>query len=164
MKPRIVLDTNNLISGVFFERGNEARVLEEALAGRVRLLASLETLDEFQETVSKPKFQLSPSEVLAVFQLIVSTCEIILAPRKAQVKCRDPDDQKFLDCAVAGRAQFLVTGDRDLLTMRRVGRTKIVTAAELITILKDPLFRLKPVRFRRKIRSSEIDRFLYHAK
>ena len=164
MKARIVLDTNNLISAIFFEKGNEARVLDEALAGRVRLLASLETLQEFQETLSRPKFQLSPSEVLAIFQLIVSTCEIVLAPQMAKVKCRDPDDQKFLDCAVAGRADFLVTGDRDLLTMRHVGRTKIVTAVELARKLKDPLFRLKPVKFREKIRSSEIDRFLYHAK
>jgi predicted nucleic acid-binding protein len=101
---------------------------------------------------------------LAIFYLIVSSCEIILAPQRAKVKCRDPDDQKFLDCAVAGKADILVTGDRDLLIIRHVGRTKIVTAAELIRTLKDPLFRLKPVKFREKIRSSEIDRFLYHAK
>ena len=164
MKPRIVLDTNNLISGIFFERGNEARVLDETLAGRAKLLASLETLQEFQETVSRPKFQLSALEVLAVFQLTVSSCEIVLAPQRAKVKCRDPHDQKFLDCGVAGRADFLVTGDRDLLILRQVGRTKIVTAAELISTLRDSLFRLKAVKFRKKIRSSEIDRFLYHAK
>lgn len=164
MKPRIVLDTNNLISGIFFEKGNEARVLDEVLTGNAKLLASLETLQEFQETVSRPKFQLSPSEVLAIFYLIISSCEIVLARQRAKVRCRDPDDQKFLDCAVAGKADFLVTGDRDLLTMRNVSRTKIVTAAELVRALKDPLFRLKPVKFREKIRSSEIDRFLYHAK
>ncbi len=164
MKPRVVLDTNNLISGIFFENGTEARVLEEALAGRAKLLASLETLQELQETVSRPKFQLSLSEVLTIFQLVVSRCEIILAPPKAKVKCRDPDDQKFLDCAIAGKADFLVTGDRDLLIMGRVGRTKIVTAAELIRILTDPLFRLRPVKSREKIHSSEIDRSLYRAK
>jgi len=164
LKPRIVLDTNNLISGIFFEKGNEARVLDETLAGGAKLLASLEALQEFQETVSRPKFQLSALEALAVFQLIVSSCEIVLAPPRAEVKCRDPEDQKFLDCAVGGRADFLVTGDRDLLILGHVGRTKIVTAAEFIRTLKDPLFRLKPVKFREKIRSAEIDRFLYHAK
>jgi len=71
LKPRIVLDTNNLISGIFFEKGNEARVLDETLAGGAKLLASLEALQEFQETVSRPKFQLSASEALAVFQLII---------------------------------------------------------------------------------------------
>ncbi len=164
MKPRVVLDTNNLISGIFFEKGNEARVLEDALAGRAKLLASLETLQEFQETVSRPKFQLSLSDVLTIFQLVVSRCEIILAPPRAKVKCRDPDDQKFLDCAIAGKADFLVTGDRDLLIMGKVSRTKIVTAAKLTRILTDPLFRLKPVKFREKIHSSEIDRFLYHTR
>ncbi len=47
MKPRMVLDTNNLMSGIFFEKGNEARVLAEALAGSAKLLASIETLQEF---------------------------------------------------------------------------------------------------------------------
>ncbi len=50
------------------------------------------------------------------------------------------------------------------MSMRHVGRTKIVTATEFVRTLKDLLFRLKPVKFREKIRSSEIDRFLYHAK
>lgn len=165
MKLRIILDTNVLISAIFFETGNEANILDEALKGKLTLVSSLDTLQELRETLETTKFKLTPLEVLNLFQLIVSISEIVLDPPRAHVKCRDPDDQKFLDCAAGGNADYLVTGDGDLLEIKNLGRTKITTARELIRTLKrDPLFRLKPVKFREKVRSSEIDRFLYRAK
>ncbi len=136
MKPRGVLDTNTLISGLFFGSGNEAVLVDAALEGRVKLLTSLGILEEVREVLSRPKFQLSPEEAWSAFQLVVSVSEIILAPGRAKARCRDPDDQKFLDCVSAGRADFLVTGDRDLLTMRRVGRARIVRTTELVKMVK----------------------------
>ena len=164
MKPRIILDTNVLISAIFFDTGNEAKILDQVIKGEAALVSSLDTLQELRETLAAPRFQLTTLEVLNIFQLIVSISEIVLAPPNAEVKCRDTDDQKFLDCAAGGNADFLITGDGDLLEIRRLGRTKIITARELIRLLKrDPLFRLKPVKFKKKIRSSEIDPFLYRA-
>lgn len=139
MKPRLILDTNVLISAIFFETGNEARILDEVLKGKITLVSSLDTLQELRETLAASKFKLTPLEVLNVFQLMVSISEIVLAPPSAEVKCRDPDDQKFLDCAVEGDADFLVTGDRDLLEIKNLGRTKITTARELIRVLKRSL-------------------------
>ncbi len=89
-----------------------------------------------REVLSRPKFRLSPGEAGSAFQLIVSVGEIILAPGRAKARCRDPDDQKFLDCALVGKANFLVTGDRDLLSMRRVGRVRIVRTAELVEMIR----------------------------
>ena len=142
MKLRIILDTNVLISAIFFETGNEARILDEVLKGKVTIVSSLDTLQEFRETLAAPKFKLTPPEVLEVFQLIVSISEIVLAPPNAEVKCRDPDDQKFLDCAAGGGGDFLVTGDRGLLEIKNLGRTKIITARELIRLFKRSIFGL----------------------
>ena len=136
MKPRIVIDTNILLSGIFFEKGNEAETLRHVLEERVRLQESLETLEELREALHRPKFQLSLLEALAIFQLILSRSEIILNALEAEVKCRDPDDQKFLDCAHTARADYLVTGDRDLLDIGTVGRTSIITSAQLVERLK----------------------------
>jgi len=136
LKPRIVVDTNVLLSGIFFEKGNEAQVLKLILEEGVGLLASLETLEELRETLTRPRFNLSPSESLAIFQVILEKCEVILNINDAEVKCRDRDDQKFLDCAHTGRAEYLVTGDPDLLDIRQVGRTRILRAAQLIRELK----------------------------
>lgn len=130
------MDTNILISAVLFENGNEARILEEAIETRVTLLAGVETLEEFLEVLSRPKFRFASSDVLNVFQGIVGLSEVVLGSSKADVECRDPDDQKFLDCATAGGADYLVTGDPDLLSIQKIGRTRIVTATSFLRILK----------------------------
>jgi len=142
LKPRLILDTNVLISAIFFEAGNEARILDEVLKGVVTLVSSLDTLQEFRETLAAPKFKLTPLEILTNFQLIVSVSEIVLAPRSSKVKCRDPDDQMFLDCAEGGDADFLVTGDGDLLEIKNLGRIKILAAGEMIRLFKRSIFGL----------------------
>ncbi|TMI09330.1 putative toxin-antitoxin system toxin component, PIN family [Candidatus Bathyarchaeota archaeon] len=137
MKLRIVVDTNVLLSGIFFEKGNEAQVLQLILEDKVGLLASLETLEELRETLTRPKFHLSSSESLTIFQIILGKSEVILNINEAEVRCLDRDDQKFLDCAHTGRADYMVTGDPDLLDIRQVGRTRILRAAQLIRDLKN---------------------------
>ncbi len=136
MKLRLVMDTNVLASGIFFSKGNEAQILGYTIEGRAVLLASLDTLEELREVLTRPKFQLTQPEALALFQMVLSRCEIVLNPEKAEARCRDPDDQKFLDCAVAGKADYLVTGDPDLLVMERVGGTLILTGAQLVKAMK----------------------------
>jgi putative PIN family toxin of toxin-antitoxin system len=136
MKLRLVMDTNVLVSGIFFSKGNEAQILGYTIQGRAVLLASLDTLEELREVLTRPKFQLTQPEALALFQMVLSRFEIVLNPEKAEARCRDSDDQKFLDCAVAGKADYLVTGDPDLLVMDRVGRTLILTGAQLVKAMK----------------------------
>ena len=137
MKPRLVVDTNVLLSGIFFEKGNESQVLKLILEDRAGLLASLDILEELRETLSRPKFHLSPAQGLDIFQTILGKCQVMLNIKESEVKCRDKDDQKSLDCAHTGRADYLVTGDPDLLDMRQVGRTRILRAGELIRELKN---------------------------
>jgi putative PIN family toxin of toxin-antitoxin system len=93
-------------------------------------------LEELREALSRPKFKLTPPESLATFQIILSKSEIILNVQEAKEKCRDKDDQKFLDCARTGRADYLVTGDRGLLDIHQVGLAKILRAAQFIRELK----------------------------
>ena len=137
MKPRLVVDTNVLLSGIFFEKGNESQVLKLILEDRAGLLASLDILEELRETLSRPKFHLLSSESLTIFQIILGKSEVILNINEAEARCLDRDDQKFLDCAHTGRADYMVTGDPDLLDIRQVGRTRILRAAQLIRDLKN---------------------------
>src|SRR6267143_1300284 len=94
----LVIDTNVLVSGIFFPKGNEAQILGYTIEGRAVLLASLDTLEELRKVLTRPKFQLTQPEVLAIFQMVLSRWEIVLNPEKAEARCRDPDDQKFLGC------------------------------------------------------------------
>ena len=132
MKLRIVADTNILLSGILYESGNEAQILGLFLEEKAILLASLDTLEELREALTRPKFKLTPTESLALFQIILSKSEILLNVEEAAEKCRDKDDQKFLDLAHTGSADYLLTGDRDLLEMQKVGTTRILTSAQLI--------------------------------
>ncbi len=124
------------MSAVLFEKGNEARILSYALKGQARLVSSLEILDEYREVLSRPKFKLVPMEILAAFQTVLSLSEIVLETRKARAECRDPGDQKFLDCATTAGANLLVTGDKDLLVLRQVERTRIVSPGKAVKELK----------------------------
>lgn len=136
-KYRIVLDTNILVSGTFFPKGNEARLLQHVFEGNITLSSSLEILEEFREVLSRDKFELTTEELQTIFEKIVSWCGIVLSTRQATSRCRDPDDQKFLDCAVAAKADYLVTGDPDLLTMKKADGSEIVTAGKLVNKLKN---------------------------
>jgi uncharacterized protein len=152
LNPRIVIDTNVLVSGIFFETGNEAKVLDAVINNKLTLVTSLEILQEIRGTLAAEKFGLTPTEAFSIFQLILSISEILLTPPAATKKCRDPDDQKFLDCAAGGNAEFLVTGDKDLIELKTLGRTRIVPARHIVKMLpQDPFFQLKPVRFREKV-------------
>jgi uncharacterized protein len=136
LNPRTVIDTNVLVSGIFFENGNEAKVLDAVISNKLTLVTSLEILQEIRETLAADKFRLTPTEAFSVFQLILGMSEVVLTIPPASIKCRDPDDQKFLDCAAGGNADFLVTGDRDLLEHKNIGRTRIIAAREMVRMLK----------------------------
>ena len=96
------------------------------------LLASLETLAELRETLARPKFQLSTEESLALFQPVLAKAKIQMEIRQSEVKSRDKDDQLFLDLAFTVGADYLITGDPDLLNLGRVGRTRIIKARDIL--------------------------------
>ena len=118
----VVLDTNVVLSALVFEGG---------VAGRLRLgwqqgvfvpLASTATVQELMRVLAYPKFRLSPlqqDELLADYLPYTRTVRIP-DPPPAVPACRDPMDAPFTQLAVAGKAQCLVSGDRDLLVLAEV--------------------------------------------
>ena len=80
-----------------------------------------------------PKFQLSNQEIRALIEEeLLPFVEIIRVRRRLAVVRRDPDDDKFLECAVSGRASCLVTGDRDLRELDSFRGITILTAGEFL--------------------------------
>lgn len=133
---RSVLDTNVFISAVFFH-GRHYDILKAWDEGRVALVLSPEILDEYRRVGHVlanryPGVDLSPFLALAA-----SHAEIVAAPPFATAVCRDPDDDMFLACAVAGRADAIVTGDRDLLDLHPFGSVDILKPSELLARLAD---------------------------
>ena len=111
---RLVVDTNVFISGVFFS-GPPYTILDAWRRDRVELVVSPDILAEYAATGEElastyPLVDLAPWLELAATRAVV----VEAAPLAGQV-CTDPDDDKFLACAIAGRTKFITSGDRALL-------------------------------------------------
>jgi putative PIN family toxin of toxin-antitoxin system len=111
---RVVLDTNVLMSGIFFA-GPPARILAAWAEGRFDLLATVEVLTEYRRVANRLTKKYPSIEVAPVLDLIIRECRIV-EPFPVPVEaCDDEDDVKFLACAISGEATCIVSGDRALL-------------------------------------------------
>ena len=126
---RLVLDTNVFISGLVWPPSAPGRVLDHALTD-CRLLASMATLDELVATLLADRFdEYAPrADREAALERLLPLVEIVAIVRTVRA-CRDPRDDKFLEVAVNGRADTLVTGDKDLLVLRPFMNVDILTPA-----------------------------------
>ena len=121
---RLVLDTNILISALLSGQGKPARVVEFALKNST-ILFSASGFAELQTRVALPRFDRfrapeKRAEFVAVLGRLVEWVEI----SGTLDLCRDPDDKKFLETAITGKADCLVTGDKDLLALRPAGENE----------------------------------------
>ena len=101
---RIVLDTNVFVSGVFFG-GPPGRILEAWRDGRVELMISHEIIDEYVRVGKRLSEQFPGVELAPALDLIGASATLVVAQPLSESVCRDPDDDKFLACAVAAARQ-----------------------------------------------------------
>jgi predicted nucleic acid-binding protein len=150
----LVLDTNVVLDLLHFD-DPVARPLRGALeAGRVRCVASEATLEEWRRVLAYPEFRLAPARQAELFARYQARAQMVddgdaragslhqgapvdggRRPEWSRMpRCSDPDDQKFLELAAAGRAQALVSKDRALLKLRRgcASQFRIMTPAEAV--------------------------------
>jgi putative PIN family toxin of toxin-antitoxin system len=133
--PRVVLDTNVLISGLCFG-GKPRRVLELAVEGRIQLFSTAVLIDEFERvmTAKFPDREAAVRDTLDELGLIQR-----LVPRRALVRLKviaaDPADDRVLECAVAARAGFIVSGDKHLLDLGRFRKIAILSPSDFLRIL-----------------------------
>jgi putative PIN family toxin of toxin-antitoxin system len=131
-RERIVVDTNVLISGLLSTTSTPARAVERAVA-TAQLVGTTATLRELMTKLLSPKFDRFVSRerrdaLLLQLAPLIETVEV-LQPIRAS---RDPKDDKFLEAAVNGRADVLVTGDKDLLVLHPFRGIAILTPAAYV--------------------------------
>jgi putative PIN family toxin of toxin-antitoxin system len=126
---RVVLDTNVAVSALVFREGRLAWLREAWEAGRIVPIVSAETVAELVRVLAYPKLKLSEEETKNVLAHYMEHAEAVReAGASVRVpECRDPDDRKFLQLAYAAKADALVTGDEDLLTLAGKSRVPILT-------------------------------------
>ena len=117
---RVVLDTNVLVSATLIAGGQEARILRAWRAGAFDLVVSPAILEEIGRVLTEARLRrrrwMADDEVVALLEGLAQEGVVVSGRVPVQVS-RDPADDKFLAAAVEGRADYVVTGDRDLLDL-----------------------------------------------
>lgn len=130
---RLVLDTNVVVSAHLKNTGFERFIFELALDSSVRLCVSREIMREYEEVLMRPKFDF-PLGILRRSFRRIEEAAIWTVPSEVIYAASDPSDNKFLECAEAARASYLVTGNKRHFPSRWKS-TMILNARELATIL-----------------------------
>ena len=92
-----------------------------------------EILDEYLRVFSYPKFELTEEEIKELIQEeILPYAEVVKPKRRLRVVQRDPSDDKFIECAVAGKARVIISGDKDLLSLGRYRQIRILSPAKFL--------------------------------
>jgi uncharacterized protein len=129
---RVILDTNVLISALLFSR-EPGRIVEGWKSGAFVPTFSRDTFDEFRRVLSCPKFSLTVQEITTLIEdEVLPFCEVVEIGEEILGVCRDPADDPFLSCAVAADADFIISGDKDLLALGSFRNIPIVTAAAFL--------------------------------
>ena len=133
MTVRVVLDTNVFVSGMFWGRGNPNSILRKCLNREVTLLISQDILDELKGILMRErKFGLSEEDVRVHIDLVSMNSELVQPKYRLDVVKDDPSDNKFLECAVSGKADYIVSGDRHLLSLGEYQGVKIVDSRKFV--------------------------------
>ena len=129
---RVVLDTNAVVSALLFS-GVSSKLVSLWQNGLITPLLSRAILDEYLRVLSYPKFELSEEEIKELIQEeILPFAEVVRPKRRLRVVRRDPSDNKFLECAVAGKASVIISGDKALLSLGRYRRVRIQSPAQFL--------------------------------
>ncbi|MGD0869555.1 MAG: putative toxin-antitoxin system toxin component, PIN family [Bryobacteraceae bacterium] len=139
---RLVIDTNIVVSAALKPDGLQRTVLLLALTKPARLYVTEAMLVEYQEVLARPELQIRQGVRQQLLRLIKNHSQMIRAVRPLQVAV-DPDDDKFLECADAARADYLVTGNqRHFPGFWK--KTKVITSREFIGMVAPHLIPWRP--------------------
>jgi putative PIN family toxin of toxin-antitoxin system len=135
---RAVVDTNILVRALIKPTGTVGPVLQRLRRGDYTLLYAMPLLEELVDVLNRPrnrgKYRLTDADIRTVVGLILLRGEEV-SPVERISACRDPKDNKFLEVAVAGWADGLVSGDEDLLILHPFQDIPIIRPAEFLELL-----------------------------
>ncbi|MBU1751981.1 MAG: putative toxin-antitoxin system toxin component, PIN family [Chloroflexi bacterium] len=137
---RAVVDTNLLVSYLITHRPPIATLIDEHLAREdVVLVTAPAWLEELDRVLRYPRLQryYADAERTRFVALVAALSEVVELPEPILRICRDPADDCVIACAVVGRADGIVSSDRDLLVLEQVGDIPILAAADVLAFVQD---------------------------
>ena len=142
--PVVVLDTNLVLSALVFASGRFTPLRSAWQTGRCIPLASRATASELMRVLGYPKFKLSPADREELLADYLPYCRSVRIPARLPKLplCRNANDQMFIELAAVGKADWLVTGDKELLVLAPAFNWPIVTAEAFLGRLDEERARL----------------------
>ena len=135
---RAVIDTGIFVSALIRPQGRTGAVLQALKDKRFTLIYSTDILVEIIDVLGRDKFRskyhISPDDIAALIDLISLHGELVI-PSQKQTVCRDPKDDIFLEAALEGEAEYIVSGDFDLLDMKSFENISMLRVAEFLAKL-----------------------------
>ncbi len=136
---RAVLDVNVIVSGTIVKKGLPHALLRALREEQWNLVSSREILGDIQRVLNLPKisrrYGLTPQDIRDVLQLLETRAAVVPGRLRIPRTARDPEDDQILACAVEGHADYVVSGDQDLLSLERYGEIPIISPAAFAGLL-----------------------------
>ena len=130
---RIVLDTNVLVSGLLTEHGNPGFILRLVLEGEIEFALDERILAEYRAVLGRPKFGVARETQLALLKELQAIAVLSGLPKQA-VRLPDPDDQRFLEVALAASADAIVTCNTKHFPADKCEPVRVITPAGLVQL------------------------------
>lgn len=132
---RAVFDTNILVSGLIYPAGKPRKLIDYALGGKVELISSKPIIDEFRHVIAGEEFRRSGREQERLVAFIAGISSMVKVESGFGIVKEDPDDDAIVNTAYDGKVQYIVSGDKHLLKLKKVLGIRIVTANEMLELL-----------------------------
>jgi len=132
----VVYDTNVIISGLLFS-GKQRTLLKHVIDHSVQLIISHSIIEEISDVIGRNKFKVQRElQVISVAE-IIELSNIVYPSKKVNVVENDPDDNMIIECAMEGNADYIITGDSDLLKIGDYAGIKIIDSNRFLRILEN---------------------------
>lgn len=138
---RVVIDANQFVSALLKPESNPADVLQLARESKIQLVISPDIVDEIRAVLLYPKIikrHRRTSQQIGLFlEKLLKPAIVAHSGSSLDVVKDDPSDNKYLECALGGKADYIISGDGHLTDLRYFRGIKIVTPAQFLKILKE---------------------------
>ena len=133
---KIVLDTNVFISGIFFS-GPPFQILRAWKNKRLQIILSQDILIEYQRVAESLTLKYPSIDILPIIELVTVHGQFVDTKNIDITVCEDPDDNKFIECAIASNTKIIVSGDKHLLKIKEFKGIKVYKPLEFVEIYLD---------------------------
>jgi len=130
---KLVLDTNIFVSA-FYWGGNPQKIIDRIVEGTDELYISNEILAEIAATMTRPKFKTRPEIIERYLRTIEKIGKKVFITGRIKGICRDEDDDDKIECGILSGADYLITGDNDLLVLGNYQQIKFITAEKFLKL------------------------------